>query len=113
MTVSTISSSKDVNIMNWKFVEVESCFKPIEQLMHNIVYIQMMTAHEIYICRCWCCLVEHVYHYHDWQNDQHAIKYDIVRQAHSKFRLTSVQQVYSNRRTKSSFTGYNEVTKMN
>ena len=59
---------------------------------------------------CWCCFLdERVYCYNDWQNDQHAIKHKIVRKAHCWSRQTNVQQVYSNRQTKSSLTGYDEV----
>ena len=35
------------------------------------------------IMAVWCCLDERVYLYLDWQNDQHAIKNEIVRQAHN------------------------------
>ena len=42
---------------------------------------------------CWHCLVDEcVYRYLDWQNNQHTMNHEIVRQMHSWSRQTSVVQ---------------------
>ena len=89
---------------------------PIGQLFYETVFNEITSKWLLPWYSCLCCLVgERVlcYMYLDWQNDQHTINYEIVRQAHCRFRQTNVLQVYSNRLMKLSLTGYNEVTKKN
>ena len=83
-------------------------------VVHDTLFNEVKSKWLLPRYSCWCSLIdERVYRYLDWQNDQHTIKYEIVQQLHCWSKQTNVRKVYSNRRTKSSLTGYNELTKTN
>ena len=94
------------DVRSWDGFEFEICFHPrwndtiqnniIKTLMNNTVlnedHVKMTSTRN----SCWCCLIDHlVYHFLSWQNEQHAIKYEIARQLHSRSRQTVVYNRYT------------------